>query len=200
MAGAMRTRQGKTATQQQKKAPAKMSKKARVQEPSGAVIVLSGATPLRRQKAAEVLADELQLHLASVDLSAVASKHAGETEKNVNRVFDMANRHGSILFFDEADALFSKRTQVQGAHDRYANAEVSHLLQCIEKHQGLVILTTNGKSRIEEAFSPEKPVIVLGGAPKKKGGTPKAKATAKAKTKLKPKSKPVPKKKVTKKK
>lgn len=181
-----------------------MSKKARVQEPSGAVIVLSGATPLRRQKAAEVLADELQLHLASVDLSAVASKHAGETEKNVNRVFDMANRHGSILFFDEADALFSKRTQVQGAHDRYANAEVSHLLQCIEKHQGLVILTTNGKSHIEEAFSPEKPVIVLGGAPKKKGGAPKKKATAKVKPKPKPKSKstskPVPKKKVTKKK
>lgn len=202
MAGATGTRQRKTATQQQKKAPAKMSKKARVQEPSGAVIVLSGATPLRRQKAAEVLAEELQLHLASVDLSAVVSKHAGETEKNVNRVFDMANRHGSILFFDEADALFSKRTQVQDAHDRYANAEVSHLLQCIEKHQGLVILTTNGKSRIEEAFSPEKPVIVLGGAPKKRGGAPKKKAAAKATPKPKSKStpKPVPKKKVMKKK
>ena len=162
-----------------------------MQEPSGAVIVLSGATPLRRQKAAEVLAEELQLDLASVDLSAVVSKHAGETEKNVNRVFDMANRHGSILFFDEADALFGKRTQVHDAHDRYVNAEVSHLIQCIEDHQGLVILTSNGKSRIEEAFSPEKPVIVLGGASKKKTTT-KPKPTAK--TVAKPKKKAAKKK------
>lgn len=180
MAGARVTRRKKQAPQQIKKATAKKARKARASEPSGAVIVLSGATPLRRQKAAEVLAEELQLHLAAVDLSAVVSKHAGETEKNVNRVFDMANRHGSILFFDEADALFGKRTQVQDAHDRYANTEVSHLLQCIENHQGLVILTTNGKSRIEEAFSPEKPVIVLGGAAKKKP----------SKTKVKPASKP----------
>ena len=193
MAGATVTRQRKNAPQQNKKAPARKPKKARVQEPSGAVIVLSGATPLRRQKAAEVLAAELQLDLASVDLSAVVSKHAGETEKNVNRVFDMANRHGSILFFDEADAFFGKRTQTHDAHDRYANAEVSHLIQCIEDHQGLVILTTNGKSRIEEAFSPEKPVIVLGGASKKKAV---AKATPKpaAKTVSKPKKKAAKKK------
>ena len=148
------------------------------------MIVLAGATPLRRQKAAEVLAEELQLHLASVDLSAVVSKHAGETEKNVNRVFDMANRHGSILFFDEADALFGKRTQVNDAHDRYANNEVSHLLQSIEHHQGLVILTTNGKSRIEEAFSPEKPVIVLGGTAKKKPSKTKATSAVTAKKKV----------------
>jgi SpoVK/Ycf46/Vps4 family AAA+-type ATPase len=193
MAGATVTRQRKNAPQQNKKAPARKPKKARVQEPSGAVIVLSGATPLRRQKAAEVLAEELQLDLASVDLSAVVSKHAGETEKNVNRVFDMANRHGSILFFDEADALFGKRTRVHDAHDRYANAEMSHLIQCIEHHQGLVILTTNGKSRIEEAFSPEKPVIVLGGAVKKK-------VTVKAKPKPTAKIVSKPKKKATKKK
>ena len=192
MAGATVPRQRKNAPQQTKKAPARKPKKARVQEPSGAVIVLSGATPLRRQKAAEVLAEELQLDLASVDLSAVVSKHVGETEKNVNRVFDMANRHGSILFFDEADALFGKRTQVQDAHDRYANAEVSHLIQCIENHQGLVILTSNGKSRIEEAFSPEKPVIVLGGAAKKR-------AAAKPNPKSAAKSAPKPKKKVGKK-
>ncbi len=193
MAGVTVTRQRKNAPQQNKKAPARKTKKARGREPSGAVIVLSGATPLRRQKAAEVLAAELQLDLASVDLSAVVSKHVGETEENVTRVFDMANRHGSILFFDEADALFGKRTQVHDAHDRDANAEVSHLIQCIEDHQGLVILTTNGKSRIEEAFSPEKPVIVLGGASKKKTA---AKATPKpaAKTVSRPKKKAAKKK------
>lgn len=186
MAGGTVTRRGKNAPQQKKATSVRTPKKARAQEPSGAVIVLSGATALRRQKAAEVLAEELQLHLAGVDLSAVVSKHVGETERNVNRVFDMANRHGSILFFDEADALFGKRTQVQDAHDRYANAEVSHLLQCIERHQGLVILTTNGKSRIEEAFSPEKPVIVLGGAKKTKAAA-KAKPTVKTASKLKKK-------------
>ncbi len=174
MAGATVTRRKQRAPKQKKGEPVKKARNARAATPSGAVIVLAGATPLRRQKAAEVLAEELQLHLASVDLSAVVSKYAGETEKNVNRVFDMANRHGSILFFDEADALFGKRTQVNDAHDRYANNEVSHLLQSIEHHQGLVILTTNGKSRIEEAFSPEKPVIVLGGSAKKKPSKTKA--------------------------
>lgn len=167
MAGATGTRRTKQTPQQKTTKPAKKIRKARTAEPSGAVIVLSGATPLRRQKAAAVLAEELQLHLAAVDLSAVVSKHARETEKNVTRVFDMANRHGSILFFDEADALFGKRTQVTESHDRYANSEVAYLLQCIEQHQGLVILATNGKSRIEDAFSPEKPVIVLGGTAKK---------------------------------
>ena len=168
MAGTAVRRRGTNAPVQKKVAPVRRAKKVRSTEPSGAVIVLSGATALRRQKAAEVLAEELQLDLASVDLSAVVSKYMGETEKNLNRVFDMANRHGSILFFDEADALFGKRTQVHAVHDRYAKAEAPYLLQCIENHQGLVILTTNGKSRIEDAFSPEKPVIVLGGAEKKK--------------------------------
>lgn len=176
MAGATRARRKKPAPQQKRAMPVKKARNARAGKPSGAVIVLSGATPLRRQKAAEVLAEELQLHLASVDLSAVVSTHARETEKNVSRVFDMANRHGSILFFDEADPLFGKRTQVNEAHDRYANSEVSYLLQCIEHHHGLVILATNGKSRIEDAFSPEKPVIVLGGTAKKQA--PKKKAAS----------------------
>ena len=96
MAGATVTRPRKNAPQQNKKAPARKPKKARVQEPSGAVIVLSGATPLRRQKAAEVLAEELQLDLASVDLSAVVSNHAGETEKKCqSRV-----RHGEPPWVD----------------------------------------------------------------------------------------------------
>ena len=178
MAGTTARRRGTKAPVQKKVAPVRRTKKARSDEPSGAVIVLSGATPIRRQKAAEVLAEELQLDLSSVDLSAVVSKYIGETERNLNRVFDMANRHGSILFFDEADALFGKRMQVHNAHDRYANAEGPYLLQCIEDHQGLVILTTNGKSRIEEAFSPQKPVIVLGGTAKKKP-KPKKKAVKK---------------------
>ncbi|MCW5788216.1 MAG: AAA family ATPase [Nitrospira sp.] len=181
MAGATVTRQRKNIPQQSKKAPAKKTRKARAQEPSGAVIVLSGATPLRRQKAAEVLAEELQLHLASVDLGAVVSKHTRETEKNVNRVFDMANRHGSILFFDEADALFGIGSRVQDAHDRVAQTDVSYLLQSIEKHQGLVIVATNGKNRIEEAFSPEKPVIVLGGTAKRKPSKTPAKPATKPK-------------------
>ncbi len=169
MAGtAVRRRKTKAPVKRKKTASARRRTNAGSSEPSGAVIVLSGATALRRQKAAEVLAAEMQLDLASVDLSAVVSKHIGETEKNLTRVFDMANRHGSILFFDEADALFGIRTKVQDAHGRYANAEVPYLLQCIEDHQGLVILTTTGKSRIEEAFSAKKPVIVLGGTGKKK--------------------------------
>ncbi|MBA5872232.1 MAG: AAA family ATPase [Nitrospira sp. CR2.1] len=184
MAGATVTRRRKNVPQQNTKAPAKRPRKARAQEPSGAVIVLSGATPLRRQKAAEVLADELQLHLASVDLAAVVSKHVRETEKNVNRVFDMANRHGSILFFDEADALFGPGSRVQDAHDRFAQTDVSYLLQSIEKHQGLVILASNGKRRIEEAFSPEKPVIVLGGTAKRKPSKTPAKAAVKPKKRV----------------
>lgn len=89
------------------------------------------------------------------------SQYIGETEKNLNRIFDMAERNGTILLFDEADALFGKRCQVKDAHDRYADARVTHLLQRIEKHPGLVILTTNGKRHIDQAFSPHKPVVVL---------------------------------------
>lgn len=184
MAAASVTRRKKSTSQASKrpsaKKPVRRAKSAKTAEPSGAVIVLSGATPLRRQKAAEVLAEELQLHLASVDLAAVVSKHVRETEKNVNRVFDMANRHGSILFFDEADALFGNDRRVQGTTDRFAQTDVSYLLQTIEKHQGLVIVATNGKSPIEEAFSPGKPVIVLGGTAKKQTAVkPKPKAKTK---------------------
>jgi SpoVK/Ycf46/Vps4 family AAA+-type ATPase len=100
----------------------------------------------------------------------------------------MANRHGSILFFDEADALFGTGSRVQDAHDRVAQTDVSYLLQSIEKHQGLVIVATNGKSRIEEAFSPEKPVIVLGGTAKRKPSkTPAKPATKPKKTVVKKK-------------
>lgn len=173
MAVAPATRR-KQEPRQQGKTKSRKASKAGAGEPSGAVIILSGATPLRRQKAANVLAEELQLHLAAVDWSAVVSQHARETEKNVNRVFDMANRHGSILFFDEADALFGKRTGQGEGHERPGNDGVAHLLHCIEQHQGLVILATNGKRRIEDLFPSEKPVIVLGGAAKNKRSQTKA--------------------------
>jgi SpoVK/Ycf46/Vps4 family AAA+-type ATPase len=131
---------------------------------SSAVLVLSGSTALRRRKAAETLAETLKVDLFRVDLSAVVSKYIGETEKNLNDVFDKAEASGAILFFDEADPLFGKRSKVNDAHDQYANAETAHFLQRIESHNGIVILTTNGKQRIDQAFSPQTPVVVMVGA------------------------------------
>src|SRR4051812_5934723 len=102
--------------------------------------------------AAEVLAGELRLDLYRIDLSAVVSKYIGETEKNLRRVFDAAEGGGAILLFDEADALFGKRTEVRDSHDRYANLEVSFLLQKMEEYRGLAILTTNQKAALDPAF------------------------------------------------
>jgi SpoVK/Ycf46/Vps4 family AAA+-type ATPase len=102
--------------------------------------------------AAEVLANELQLDLYRIDLSQVMSKYIGETEKNLRRVFDSAEGGGAILLFDEADALFGKRSEVKDSHDRYANIEVSYLLQRMESYRGLAILTTNMKNSLDPAF------------------------------------------------
>ena len=102
--------------------------------------------------AAEVLASELQLDLYRIDLSSVVSKYIGETEKNLRRVFDAAEEGGAILLFDEADALFGKRSEVKDSHDRYANIEISYLLQRMEAYRGLAILTTNMKSALDRAF------------------------------------------------
>jgi SpoVK/Ycf46/Vps4 family AAA+-type ATPase len=99
-----------------------------------------------------VLAQELDLDLYRIDLSAVVSKYIGETEKNLKQVFDAAEEGGVILLFDEADALFGKRSDVRDSHDRYANIEVSYLLQRMEAYQGLAILTTNLKSAMDRAF------------------------------------------------
>ena len=101
---------------------------------------------------AEVFAHELQLDLYRIDLSAVVSKYIGETEKNLRRVFDAAEDSGAILLFDEADALFGKRSEVKDSHDRYANIEVSYLLQRMESYRGLAILTTNLKAALDVAF------------------------------------------------
>src|SRR4051812_42738737 len=102
--------------------------------------------------AAEVLAGELRLDLYRIDLSAVVSKYIGETEKNLRRVFDAAEGGGAILLFDEADALFGKRSEVRDSHDRYANIEVSYLLQRMEQYRGLAILTTNLRDALDPAF------------------------------------------------
>jgi SpoVK/Ycf46/Vps4 family AAA+-type ATPase len=99
-----------------------------------------------------VVARELGLDLYSIDLSQMVSKYIGETEKNLRRVFDAADEGGAVLLFDEADALFGKRSDVKDSHDRYANIEVSYLLQRVETYRGLAILTTNLKSALDTAF------------------------------------------------
>jgi SpoVK/Ycf46/Vps4 family AAA+-type ATPase len=102
--------------------------------------------------AAEVLASHLQLHVHRIDLSAVVSKYIGQTEKNLRRLFDAAEDGGAVLFFDEADALFGKRSEVKDSHDRYANIEVNYLLQRMEAFGGLAILATNMRSALDAAF------------------------------------------------
>ena len=144
------------------------AKTTRAKQPSVAVVVLSGSTPLRRNKAAELVAEELQLDLTKVNLSAVVSRYVGETEKNINRVFDEAERSGSILFFDGADALFGTERKGKGATAHYANAGAAHLLQRIEAHKGLVILTTNGESTIDQALSRQAQVSVMVGIKQKR--------------------------------
>ncbi len=112
-----------------------------------------GPSGTGKTMAAEVLAGELQLDLFRIDLSAVVSKYIGETEKNLKRLFDAAEGSGAILLFDEADALFGKRSeQIKDSHDRYANLEVSYLLQRMESYRGLAILTTNLKDALDSAF------------------------------------------------
>jgi SpoVK/Ycf46/Vps4 family AAA+-type ATPase len=118
----------------------------------GISALFSGASGTGKTMAAEVLAQELRLDLYRIDLSAVVSKYIGETEKNLRRIFDAAETGGAILLFDEADALFGKRTEVKDSHDRHANVEVSYLLQRMEAYQGLAILTTNLKGSLDQAF------------------------------------------------
>lgn len=157
-----------------KAAPARRAKATRARTSSVAVVVLSGSTPLRRNKAAELVAEELQLDLSKVNLSSVVSQRVGETEKNINRIFDEAERSGSILFFDGADALFGRHRASKDGASHYANAGAAHLLQRIEDHNGLVILTTNGKSRIDQALSKQARVSVMVGIEKKRRKKPTA--------------------------
>jgi AAA+ superfamily predicted ATPase len=114
--------------------------------------LFSGPSGTGKTMAAEVLANELDLDLYRIDLASVVSKYIGETEKNLRRVFDAAEDSGAILFFDEADALFGKRSEVKDSHDRYANIEVSYLLQRMEAYSGLAVLATNLKGAVDAAF------------------------------------------------
>jgi hypothetical protein len=114
--------------------------------------LFAGESGTGKTMAAEVIANSLRLSLYRIDLSAVVSKYIGETEKNLRRLFDAAEDGGAILFFDEADALFGKRSEVKDSHDRYANIEINYLLQRIEAYRGLAILATNMKSALDTAF------------------------------------------------
>jgi SpoVK/Ycf46/Vps4 family AAA+-type ATPase len=110
--------------------------------------------------AAEVLAGELGLDLFAIDLSAIVSKYIGDTEKNLDRLFEEARAGDAILLFDEADALFGRRSEVRDAHDRYANIESAYLLQRLETFDGLAVLATNLRANIDEAFTRRLDAIV----------------------------------------
>ena len=118
----------------------------------GISALFAGTSGTGKTMAAEVLGNELQLDVYRVDLSSVIDKYIGETEKNLKRIFDAAEGGGVILLFDEADALFGKRTEVKDSHDRHANVGVSYLLQRMEAYRGLAVLTTNLKNSLDQAF------------------------------------------------
>lgn len=118
----------------------------------GSAVVFSGPSGTGKTMAAAVLANDLGLDLYRVDLSTVVSKYVGETERNLRRVFDAADEGAAVLLFDEADALFGKRSEVRDSHDRYANVEIAYLLQRMETYRGLAILTTNMAQAIDAAF------------------------------------------------
>ncbi|MDJ0707464.1 MAG: ATP-binding protein [Leptolyngbyaceae cyanobacterium MO_188.B28] len=118
----------------------------------GLNVLFSGPPGTGKTMAAEVVAHELQVELYKIDLSRIVSKYIGETEKNLDRIFVAAETANAILFFDEADALFGKRSEVRDAHDRYANIEISYLLQKMEEYDGVVMLATNLRKNLDDAF------------------------------------------------
>lgn len=126
----------------------------------GVGALFAGARGAGKTRAAELLAGELGLELHRVDLATTVSKYIGETEKNLSRAFSAAQRKGAILFFDEADALFGKRSNVSDAHDRHANSEVSYLLQRLEEYQGLAILASNKREQLDPDFLRRLNVVV----------------------------------------
>jgi len=125
---------------------------ARAWNESGISALFAGPSGTGKTMAAEVIATDVGLPLFRIDLSQVVNKYIGETEKNLRRLFDVADATEVLLFFDEADALFGKRTEVKDAHDRYANLEVSYLLERMERFRGIAILATNRKRDLDEAF------------------------------------------------
>ena len=116
-------------------------------------VLLSGPSGTGKTMAAEVVANELGVELYQIDLAAVVSKYIGETEKNLDRIFNAAESANAILFFDEADALFGKRSEVRDSHDRYANIEISYLLQKMDQYEGIAsFLATNLRGNLDEAL------------------------------------------------
>jgi len=120
---------------------------------AGLMIFFTGASGTGKTMAASVIAREVGLELYRVDLASVVSKYIGETEKNLERIFCAAKRSSAILLFDEADALLGKRSEIKDAHDRYANIEVAYLLQKMEEHDGVVILSSNLAKNLDPAFA-----------------------------------------------
>jgi AAA+ superfamily predicted ATPase len=118
----------------------------------GLNVLFAGLPGTGKTMAAEVIAGELQLDLFTIDLASVVSKYIGETEKNLARIFAVAERANAILLFDEADALYGKRSEIRDAHDRYANIEVGYLLQKMDDYEGIAILATNLRQHLDEAF------------------------------------------------
>ncbi len=131
----------------------------------GIAVVLYGPPGTGKTMAAQVLANELGLDIYRIDLSQISSKYIGETEKNLGSVFDAARNSNAILFFDEADALFSKRTEVTSSNDKHANAETSYLLQKIEEYPGMSILATNNMQNFDAAFKRRMTYLVSVGIP-----------------------------------
>jgi len=119
----------------------------------GLAVLFSGPSGTGKTMAASIIAAELGLQIYRIDLSTVVSKYIGETEKNLSSIFAAAQSSNAVLFFDEADALFGKRSEVNDAHDRYANIEVAYLLQRVETYEGIVVLATNLGRNIDEAFA-----------------------------------------------
>lgn len=124
----------------------------RIRRGSATTALFAGPSGTGKTLAAEVIANDLGLDLYRIDLAGVVSKFIGETERNLRRVFDAAEEGGALLFFDEADALFGKRSEVKDSHDRYANIEVNYLLQRMEEYSGVAILASNQRHALDPAF------------------------------------------------
>jgi SpoVK/Ycf46/Vps4 family AAA+-type ATPase len=119
----------------------------------GLKVLFAGPSGTGKTMAAEVIANELKIDLYKIDLSTIVSKYIGETEKNLDKIFREGQTANAILFFDEADALFGKRSEVRDAHDRYANIETAYLLQKMDEYEGTVILATNLRKNMDDAFA-----------------------------------------------
>ena len=126
----------------------------------GISALFAGPSGTGKSMAAEVIAGDLGLDLYRIDLATVVDKYIGETEKNLGRIFDEAEGVSGVLLFDEADALFGRRSEVKDSHDRYANIEVAYLLQRMESFDGIAILATNLRANLDEAFTRRLDIIV----------------------------------------